>query len=73
MSVNKSNGIIFISMSVQKVGEILLWKMSNFLSGAFLLAVSEMSTKCEFHERCILLRTKQTLTRLLLKETSGGV
>ena len=36
----ESDGIIFIFMSVQKVGEIFIWKTSNFLSGAFLLPFS---------------------------------
>ena len=32
-------------MSVQKVGEIFLWKTSNFLSGAFLLPFSIFHVK----------------------------
>ena len=35
LTLSKSHGIISIFMSVQKVGEILVGKTSNFLSGAF--------------------------------------
>ena len=33
-TINESHGITFIFMGVQRVGEILIWKKSNFLSGS---------------------------------------
>ena len=40
LTLCESYGTNFIFMGVQKVGEILIWKKSNFLGGAFLLASS---------------------------------
>ena len=46
-----SYGTTFIFMSVQKVGEILIWKKSNFLDDAFLLASSILQTRISHHNK----------------------